>query len=267
MSRDRQQLRPQLLSVNLLVLAGLLLWCLFHPSNQLQAAESGWVSLFNGRNLDGWYSYFNSTGKNNDPKKVFKVEKGVIHVLDIPVTGGNEESGYIATEKEFSNSRIHVEYKWGTKRFYERPETPRDAGLLYWIVGPDKVWPRMVECQIQEGDTGDIWLVDDVSTTTTVTGKQNPQYKEGGEPYTQRNGRIIKSGTFEKPGWNTVEVIMQGDSFTHIVNGHVNNRGWHTRQPDPQHPGGVIPLTGGRIALQAEGAEIFYRNIRVKELQ
>ena len=58
------------------------------------------------------------------------MEGGVIHVLDIPVTGEEQEFGYIATEKEFSNSGIHVEYKWGTKHFAPRAETPRDAGLL-----------------------------------------------------------------------------------------------------------------------------------------
>ena len=117
----------------------------------VDAAGPGWVSLFNGKNLDGWYTYFNSTGKK-DPKGVFKVENGVIHVLDIPVTKEDEEFGYIATEKEFSNCRIHVEYRWGVKKFPPRADAKRDAGLLYWVVGPDKVWPRMVECQIQEGD-------------------------------------------------------------------------------------------------------------------
>lgn len=249
------------------VVVGITGVCRFLRAPQpVEAAGPGWVSLFNGKNLDGWYSYFNSTGKK-DPKGIFKVEKGLIHVLDIPVTKENQEFGYIATEKEFSNCRIHVEYKWGVKKFLPRADTKRDAGLLYWVVGPDKVWPRMVECQIQEGDTGDTWLVDDVSTTTTVSDVKNPKYAEKGENHIQKNGCVIKSSTSEKPGWNTVEVIIEGDSFVHIVNGTVNNRGWHTSAPDPSAPGGVVPLKSGKIALQAEGAEIYYRNIRVKPLK
>lgn len=229
-------------------------------------ARGGWVPLFNGKNLDGWYSYFNSVGKNHDAKGVFKVENGVIHVLDIAVTSEKEDFGFIATEKEFGNCRIHAEYKWGQKKFAPRLDAPRDAGLLYWFVGPDKVWPRMSECQIQEGDTGDTWLVDGVSAETTVEAADKIQFRDKGVPHTQKNGRIIKSATYEKPGWNTVEVIMEGDTFVHIVNGKVNNRGWHVTQPDPNNPGGVVPLTQGRIALQAEGAEVYYRNIRVKPL-
>ena len=38
------------------------------------AADDGWIPLFNGKNFDGWYTYVQSTGKNNDPTHVFKVE-------------------------------------------------------------------------------------------------------------------------------------------------------------------------------------------------
>jgi hypothetical protein len=78
--------------------------------------SEGWVPLFNGKNLDGWYSYLDSSGKNKDPNGVFKVENGMIHILDVPMSGGKSDNGYLATNQEFSNVRIHVEYKWGTKR-------------------------------------------------------------------------------------------------------------------------------------------------------
>ena len=87
-----------------------------------------------------------------------------------------------------------------------------------------------------EHDTGDIRIVDDVTITTTVINQKKPQYQERGVEHTQTNGRIIKSGKHEKPGWNTVEVIVEGDRGTHIVNGRVNNRLWNIQQPDPQPP-------------------------------
>jgi hypothetical protein len=55
------------------------------------ADKDGWVPLFNGRSLDGWYTFLPSTGKNSDPKGVFKVEDGMIHILDIPVSTKHQE--------------------------------------------------------------------------------------------------------------------------------------------------------------------------------
>ena len=234
--------------------------------------SDGWTSLFNGKNLDGWYTWLPSTGKNNDPKQVFKAENGMLHILDIPVTGQKQEFGYIARSEIFKNYRLRFEYKWGTKRFKPRNASKRDSGLLYNVIGPDKVWPRSVEFQIQEGDTGDFWLIDGTTTTTTVTSAatDTPEYQEGGEPYTTQPGsfvRLTKSHTYDKKiGWNKVEVIVQGNEAVHVVNGYVNNRGTAFMRPDPDHPGKMIPLNEGRILFQAEGAEVFYRNIEIKSL-
>jgi Domain of Unknown Function (DUF1080) len=79
------------------------------------AADDGWIPLFNGKNFGGWHTYVESTGKNNDPTHVFKVEDGAIHILDV-APGAKFENGYLPTEQEFSNVRILAEYKWGTKR-------------------------------------------------------------------------------------------------------------------------------------------------------
>lgn len=242
-----------------------------HPlTAQVGSADTGWVSIFNGKNLAGWYTYLPSTGRNSDPKGVFKIHDGMIHILDIPVAVENQEMGFIATEKEYSNCRIRLEYKWGQKRFPPRAQAPRDSGLLYHFVGPDKVWPRSVECQIMETDTGSFYLVDMVGATTTVESKENHRYVKGGVVYTEIGkavGRIQRTEDYEDPaGWNTVEVILDGDRATHIINGKVANYGWDLRQPDPKDPTRYIPLAKGRLLLQAEGAEVFFRNIQVKLL-
>ena len=101
--------------------------------------DDGWVTLFNGRNLDGWYTFLPSTGKNSDPKKVFKVEQGLLHILDLPETSENQEFGYLATNEDYGNCRIRVEFKWGTKGYPPRLEAKRDNGLLYFLVCQDKV--------------------------------------------------------------------------------------------------------------------------------
>jgi len=132
------------------------------------AGSDGWVPLLNGKNFDGWYTFLPSTGKNNDPKKVFKMENGMVHILDIPESDEKQEFGYLSSEREFSNCRIRVEFQWGIKRFVPNNENKRDSGLLYFFNGPDKIWPRALEFQIQETDVGDLWLLDGSRITTKV---------------------------------------------------------------------------------------------------
>ncbi len=59
---------------------------------------------------------------------------------------------------------------------------------------------------------------------------------------------------------------MDGDRITHVVNGTVVMRAWDLKQPDPKDPSKTIPLDRGRLMLQAEGAEIWFRNVQVKTL-
>ena len=232
--------------------------------------SEGWVPLFNGKNLDGWYSYLDSGGKNKDPKGVFKVENGMIHILDVPMSDGKSDNGYLATTQEFSNVRIHVEYKWGTKR---ASEGKRNSGLLYLAVGPDRIYPTSLECQIEETDVGDLWIVNGASVTAFFIAPSFPMYDDDMQAGTRVRSapgdslRVLKSGDFEnRDGWNSVDVILQGDQTTHLVNGRIVNHARDIQQPDPANPSRMIPLKSGRILLEAEGSEIWFRDVRVKPL-
>ena len=118
--------------------------------------------------------------------------------------------------------------------------------MLYHCVGPEVVWPMSVECQIQEGDTGDLLTIRTRVRSTADPDKEInieerlSYYKEGGTEITQgkrgRIARVVKDGTHEVDGWNKVEVIVKGDRAVHIVNGHVNNRCTQMQMPDPRTP-------------------------------
>jgi hypothetical protein len=231
------------------------------------AGSDGWVPLLNGKNFDGWYTFLPSTGKNNDPKNVFKMESGTVHILDIPESDEKQEFGYLSSEREFSNCRIRVEFKWGIKRFVPNNENKRDSGLLYFFNGPDKIWPRALEFQIQETDVGDLWLLDGSRVTTKVETEGLPMYVLSGPERTQSRGRIIKSGDFEdRNGWNQLELVLDGDRITQIVNGRAVMRAWDIQQPSLEDPTRYVPISSGRIMLQAEGAEVWFRNVQMKPL-
>ncbi|HEV7301948.1 MAG TPA: family 16 glycoside hydrolase [Tepidisphaeraceae bacterium] len=234
----------------------------------------GFTPLFNGQNLSGFYTWTPSQGKNNDTAGYFEVENGMIHVLGIPNTGAQQEFGYLSTNASYANYHLRFQYKWGVTKFAPRAgsSTPRDSGVLYHVNGPDQLWPLSVETQVQEGDTGDFWMLgtggrETTIDTTIVNGSYPKKYAVGGVAASQRGGRVVKGTTAESlTDWNTVEVIADGNVLTVMVNGVVVNRATNVRMPDPNDPTKTISLTSGRIAFQAEGAEVWYRNIEIRNL-
>ena len=200
------------------------------------------VALFNGKNLDGWYTFLATKGKANDPEKVFLVENGMLHI-------SGKEFGYIATPKTYRNFKLVAEFRWGVKKYPPRDAdtTKRDNGICYYfpLNERDTVWPKSLECQIQEGDVGDLWLID--STTAFVNGARTKP-----EAY----ARVVKRTDAENPTgqWNRVEVIANRGKISYIVNGKTVNE-----FEDPS-------VSEGRILIQSEGAEIYYRKIEITEL-
>ena len=248
------------------------------------AGADGWISLLNGRDLSGWYTMLRKSGRDvAQEKKMVLMEQEMLHVMGNEVTTEPAEPGYLATNQEFENVHIRVEYKWGVKRFPPQSVGKRDNGILYGLVGADKVWPTCVECQIEETDVGDYFLVGGVRGIqpehldglfpqglgldgwTGSDAKVRPNRAlTAAEP---TNDRKVKDGNFENLNdWNVVEVIWQGDRSAHIVNGRVVNMISKLEQPDPQNPGQFIPLTRGKIAIEMEYAEIWFRRIEVKSL-
>lgn len=199
------------------------------------------VKLFNGKDLSGWSIYVRHNEKGVDPRKdtkgIFKVEDGVIHI-------SGEEFACLTTDKEYENYHLKLEFKWGEKRWKPRETAKRDSGLLYHCTGPDKVWTKSVECQIQETDCGDFYMVD--GTSAVIGGKREPRFSKKLKDSEKPNGQ-----------WNTVEVICQGDTVKHIVNGEVVGEATGLSLDKE----GKKPLTRGRILLQSEGAEVYYRNV------
>jgi hypothetical protein len=216
-----------------------LLLCLFTISSA-KAQSSSFISLFKAEDRSHWYVFLQDLQKGKDSLGVFRFENGMIHV-------SGQKFGYIATEESYSDFHLKLEFKWGEKKYPPRLNEKRDAGILYNVnlYDGDKIWPRSIECQIQEGDCGDIWLIDYASVmhADTMTLKQ---------PY----HRVAKSADGENPsgGWNKVDVIVNRGDITYIVNGQIVNK---AKNPDPK---------AGRILLQSEGAEIYYRNIELQKL-
>jgi len=233
------------------------------------------IQLFDGHSLNGWYTFLQERGRDQDPREVFTVQDGMIRI-------SGEEWGCITTNDEYENYKILLEYKWGDLTFEPRLENARDCGLLLHSQGEDGgsqgIWMYSIECQIIEGGTGDFIVVGDGSdkfqlTCQVSSDKQGNHYysPSKGHPVTISQGRINWWGRdpewqdvlgfrgkqdVEKPAgqWNTLECIASGDKITVILNGTLVNEAT------------LVSPVRGRIQIQSEAAEVFIRRVELSPL-
>jgi hypothetical protein len=224
------------------------------------------VRLFDGRSLDGWYTW-TKDHKYDDPSKVFGVQDGMLHI-------SGEEWGGIATKQAFHDYHLTVEWRWGQATWGERKASARDSGILVHGVGEDGaasgVWLESIEAQVIEGGTGDLILVSGKGKPSfTVNARQDGDqfyWDQSAPAHRMTEGRLNWFGRdpawkdvlgfrgrrdVEKPTgeWNRQEVIAAGDSITSILNGVVV-----AKATGSSH-------TAGKIQIQSEGAEIFVRSV------
>lgn len=215
------------------------------------------IVLFDGKDLKQFDTFLKTKGLNSDPEHVFLVENGVLHI-------SGKEFGYVITKKEYQNFYLRAEFKWGEGTYGSREGKARDSGILYNIQGEQKVWPRSIEFQVMEGGTGDFWMTDGAALTgkdgIRVTGPAGKAMKiDRFGKGTSENvvGFRDPVGEVEKPHgeWNVLELVTQGNTVKQYVNGKLVNVG---TDPSP---------TSGKILFQSEGAEVYFRDMRLYPLK
>ncbi len=220
-------------------------------------AHGAAVELLAGSTLERFDTFIKGRGLNADPDGVFTVADGMLHV-------SGKEMGYVVTKQSFHRFYLRAEFKWGDGTYGERAGKARDSGILYCVQGEPKVWPRSLEFQIQEGETGDFWMTDGAALTgpdgKRVTGPAggavNIGHKDKG-PETNVAGFRNTSGELEKPHgeWNLLELVDDGTTVRQYVNGVLANVG---TDPFPAE---------GKILFQSEGSEIWFRRLAVAGLK
>ena len=185
------------------------------------------IKLFNGKDMSGWtYHLRDPNAKMEDVWSI--KEGGVLHCKGQPV-------GYIRTEKPYTNYVLRLQWR--------NPGKPGNSGVLMRMQPPDKVWPKSIEAQLNSGDAGDIWNIDEFPMKVATE---------------RTEGRRTKKAhpSNEKPlgEWNQYEITLDGTNLEIKVNGLVQNTATDVA---------VMP---GPICLQSEGAEIEFRNIELTEL-
>jgi hypothetical protein len=232
------------------------------------------IKLFDGKSLGDCYTFLEDT-RYEDPRRVFRVTDGLLHI-----TG--DGLGSLITKQEYRDYHLVLEFKWGQATYRNRMDKAKDSGLLIHSRGADGgyngIWMPSIEVQIIEGGMGDYILVNGkgldgnpVPLALTCESARDRDgevvWQAGGkrEKFDLKNRKRINwygrdPDWSDKLGfrgrndldraqteWTRFDVICDGGHIRNFVNGTLVNEAFD-----------AIP-SAGRIQLQAELAEVFFR--------
>lgn len=195
-------------------------------------SNSGFVSLFNGKNLDGW------TGN----KAGYRVENGAIVVH----LGEDSSVGNLYTEKEFGNFVLQFQFKL-------TPGANNGIGIRTPL----------------EGDAAYVGMEIQVLDNSAVEYKDLHPYQYHGSVY---GVIPAKRGYLKAVGlWNEEEIRADGTKIKVTLNGHVIVDGdiapsiTNGTMDHESHPG--LGNKKGHIGFLGHGSVVYFRDIRIKTLE
>ncbi len=217
------------------LVSGMLLFCVLNVTAAEMAVKTVPVrptqktSLFNGKDLAGWTKVITAE-PGSDPDVTWTVADGVIRCTGKPF-------GYLMTQQSYADYKLHVEYRWyGTSE-------QMNSGVFVFKTGPDTFFlPKAVETQLKKGNAGDFVLL----SQATLNGLDNPKVRAV--------KKMADSSEKADGEWNSVDIIVRGNTIESSVNGVLQNKGRDVYADE------------GQICLQSEGGPIEFRNVTVEPL-
>jgi hypothetical protein len=248
------------------------------------------IILYDGKTVKDLSQFYKWLGpyRYEDPNQVFTVVDAVDGAPAIRVSG--QDHGGIVTHQNYKDYRLVIEYRWGTATWGQRKARARNSGVLLHCQGEDGSyrpdftgpWLVSVEYEILEGRTGDVILVsgskpgtgEKILPTLKMRAKPGDFYWDPqAEPreFVAGKGHLHWYGRdrnwkdelgFRGPQdvenpvgqWNRAEIVAKGGDLVYFLNGKKILEATDSS------------LKHGRILLQSEGAEIFFRRIELQPL-
>ncbi|WAJ72428.1 3-keto-disaccharide hydrolase [Catenovulum adriaticum] len=221
-------------------------------------------NTFTASNLNQHGTPTNALGLNNDPKNVVSVQQ-INGEPVLSITG--EIYAGLTTLKQYENYHLSLLVKWGDKKWAPRLKAKKDSGLLFHCQGPHgafwKVWKACHELQIQETDFGDyIPLSGPQADFKGELKNDKMTYQPNGKNLVPAKGYIHAAyePDFENGKWNRVELFTLNDKAVFVVNDYVVMVIENSKDKDDN------PLTQGQLQLQSEGAEVYYKDIKLRPI-
>jgi Domain of Unknown Function (DUF1080) len=200
--------------------------------------------------IDGYQKTLNpkngvAVGLNDDPTKVFSVTE----VDGLPVLRvSGEIDGALTSIDAFENYHLSLEYKWGQELSKNAVAKGRVLLPPGSTAKPEPVKASQPGSGILYHSTGEFGAI----SNAWMRGLEFP---------------LDHGAAGEKPRgeWNTLEILTIGSRVVHVLNQQVVLVLDKARQGADDKKG--APLSAGKIQIQSEGAEIFYRNIKIRAIQ
>lgn len=211
--------------------------------------EDGWILMFNGLTTDGWRSY----NGESFPDQGWEVVDGTLHVIG---SGRGEAGGGgdILFDRKFSNFELSLEWK---------VSEGGNSGIFYLAqeIPGEPVWKSAPEMQI----------LDNAKHPDAKLGKDGN--RAAGALYD------LIPGNFDavKPAgeWNQAKVMVYKGTVVHTMNGenvveyHLWTDDWNDMVANSKfkdYEGFYNPAEEGYIVLQDHGDDVWFRNIKIREL-
>lgn len=260
-------------------------------------AAASWTPLLD-KNLSQWRNYESfrhqvgyrgqaPVDAQGQPLKPIGYDQNEANVFSVVMQQGEpvlrisgEIYGCVFTRQDFANYDLKLKVKWGQKKWTPRLDEPLDSGILYNSQGECGVdywrsWMLAQEFQVSEHQKGnamgDFWCIANSAAdikAAYVPTQDTLRFSPAAPAVSMGSaGRSFcqAAANYERPNgeWNELELISVNGQSVHIVNGHVvmalNNSSYMAG-------GQRQPLTHGKIQLQSEAAEVFYKGIMIKPL-
>ena len=246
------------------------------------------IKLFDGTSLANFDTWL-VDHHNADPEHVYTVVDQIDGAPAIRISG--KVWGGLLTKAAYRDYKLTVEYRWGGVTWGERKNRTRDSGVLLHAQGrPGNTrkdfngpWLQSLEFQIIEGGVGDFISVagfsesgEQIRPAMTIRARKDRDgenvYDPKGEPRVFTSGRVNWWGRsedwqdklgfrgpndVESPGleWTRLEAIVKGGNLQYFVNGKLVLEGTDAS------------FTEGKIMLQSEGAEIYFRRVDLEPIK
>lgn len=211
-----------------------------------QAKKAGWVSLFNGKNLNGWHG-FNKTGE----VKNWTIENGALVCLG--TVHGTDTGGDIVTDKQYDN--FILTWSW-------KIDKGSNSGVLYHVVEDKKY-----DASYATGP--EYQIIDDINWVPDVL----EDWQKTGADYAMHIPNKLK--VLKPVGqWNTSKIVFNHGHVEHWLNGKkileftAWDADWKKKKAEgkwKEHPEyGMAKI--GHVALQDHGHKAYFKDIMLKQL-
>ncbi len=195
-------------------------------------------SLFNGKDLNGWKVDVPHLDKNPDGKVPFIARNGLLVSLGNP-------NGHLIHEEINRDYRLEVEYRFAGK--------PGNCGVLVHSSRTRalyKMFPKSIEVQMFHRNAGDFWCIVEDITVPDMEKRRGKKEKWGITEGKARRILNLTKDSEKPPGeWNRMVIEALADEIKVWINGDFVNHGFD------------CTARKGKIALQAEGAEVEFRKL------